>query len=48
MLEVIDKGSATEAHPLPLLFVHGGYHAAWCWNEHFLTISPTMDFVRLR
>lgn len=36
MLEVIDKGSATHAHPVPLLFVPGAWHAAWCWNEHFL------------
>jgi len=36
MLELIDKGSATESHPVPLLFVHGGYHAAWCWDENFL------------
>jgi pimeloyl-ACP methyl ester carboxylesterase len=36
MLEVIDKGSATEAHPIPLLFVHGAWHAAWCWDENFL------------
>jgi pimeloyl-ACP methyl ester carboxylesterase len=36
VLEVIDKGSATESHPVPLLFVHGAWHAAWCWNEHFL------------
>jgi pimeloyl-ACP methyl ester carboxylesterase len=36
MLEVIDKGSATESHPVPLLFVHGGAHAAWCWDDHFL------------
>jgi pimeloyl-ACP methyl ester carboxylesterase len=36
MLEVIDKGSSTESHPIPLLFVHGGWHAAWCWNENFL------------
>ena len=35
MLEVIDKGSCSDAHPVPLLFVHGGWHAAWCW-EHFL------------
>ena len=20
----------------PLLFVHGGFHAAWCWDEHYL------------
>ena len=24
MLEMIDKGSSTESHPVPLLFVHGG------------------------
>lgn len=36
MLEVIDKGSAGPSHPAPLLFVHGAWHAAWCWDEHFL------------
>jgi pimeloyl-ACP methyl ester carboxylesterase len=36
MLEVIDKGSCSEAHPVPLLFVHGGWHGAWCWDDHFL------------
>src|SRR5262249_45915712 len=36
MLEVIDKGSSSEAHPVPLLFVHGALHGAWCWDEHFL------------
>jgi pimeloyl-ACP methyl ester carboxylesterase len=36
MLEVLDKGSCSEAHPVPLLFVHGGWHGAWCWDDHFL------------
>jgi len=36
MLEVIDRGSVSESHPAPLLFVHGAWHAAWCWDEHFL------------
>ncbi|OBA75850.1 alpha/beta hydrolase [Mycobacterium sp. 1554424.7] len=36
MLEVIDKGSPTDAHPVPLLFVHGGWHGAWCWDDGFL------------
>ncbi|MUL85215.1 MULTISPECIES: alpha/beta hydrolase [unclassified Mycolicibacterium] len=36
MLEVIDKGSTTESHPVPLLFVHGACIAAWCWDEHIL------------
>lgn len=31
MLEVIGKGAPSKAHPVPLLFVHGGWHAAWCW-----------------
>jgi pimeloyl-ACP methyl ester carboxylesterase len=35
VLEVIEKGSGGDAHPVPLLFVHGGWHAAWCW-ENFL------------
>jgi pimeloyl-ACP methyl ester carboxylesterase len=36
MLEVIDKGTCSESHAVPLLFVHGAWHAAWCWDEHFL------------
>ena len=36
MLEVIDRGQVTQSHPAPLLFVHGAWHAAWCWDEHFL------------
>ena len=36
MREVIDKGSCSEAHPAPLLFVHGSWHGAWCWDEHLL------------
>ena len=36
MLEVIEKGSCSASHQWPLLFVHGAWHAAWCWDEHFL------------
>lgn len=36
MLEVIDKGSVTESHPVPLLFVHGACGAADIWDDHFL------------
>jgi pimeloyl-ACP methyl ester carboxylesterase len=44
MLEVIDKGHASAAHPTALLFVHGGYHAAWCWDEHFLDYFADKGF----
>ena len=37
VLEVIDKGCVSESHPVPLLFVHGAWHAAWCWDEYFLS-----------
>jgi pimeloyl-ACP methyl ester carboxylesterase len=37
MLELIDRGSVSELHPVPLLFVHGAWHAAWCWDENFLS-----------
>jgi pimeloyl-ACP methyl ester carboxylesterase len=36
MLELVDRGSCSDAHPTPLLFVHGACHGAWCWDEHFL------------
>jgi pimeloyl-ACP methyl ester carboxylesterase len=35
-LEVITREPAADAHPTPVLFVHGMWHAAWCWSEHFL------------
>lgn len=35
-LEVITREPAGDAHPTPVLFVHGAWHAAWCWSEHFL------------
>src|SRR4029079_16602437 len=44
MLEVIDKGSSTESHPVPLLFVHAGNLAAWCWDEHFLDFFANRGF----
>ncbi|KAL6747522.1 esterase-like protein [Haematococcus lacustris] len=28
----------------PLLFVHGSYHAAWCWADHFLPYFAARGF----
>jgi pimeloyl-ACP methyl ester carboxylesterase len=36
MLEVLEKTPSRETHKAPLLFVHGAWHGAWCWDEHFL------------
>jgi non-heme chloroperoxidase len=36
-LEVISHSpDGGPAHATPLVFVHGAYTAAWCWDEHFL------------
>ncbi len=44
MLEVIDKRPATEEHKTPLLFVHGAWHGAWCWDEHFLDFFAAQGY----
>jgi len=35
-LEIISHHPTTPARPTPLLFVHGAWHGAWCWEEYFL------------
>ncbi|MDD3960199.1 MAG: alpha/beta hydrolase [Oscillospiraceae bacterium] len=35
-LEVLSQIPAEPSPKTPVLFVHGAYHGAWCWNEFFL------------
>ena len=35
-LELISHIPAAPAHPTQLLFVHGAFVAAWCWDDYFL------------
>lgn len=35
-LELITEQPEVVTHPRPILFVHGMWHAAWCWAEYFL------------
>jgi len=35
-LETIIREPEGKAKSTPLLFVHGKWHGAWCWDEHFL------------
>ena len=35
-LEIIHRKPDGKAKQTPLLFVHGKWHGAWCWDEHFL------------
>ena len=38
---------ADPVRPHPLLFVHGAYAAAWCWDEHFRPILRTRAMHRM-
>jgi len=35
-LEVLARRPTGPSQPVPLLFVHGAFVGAWCWEEHFL------------
>jgi pimeloyl-ACP methyl ester carboxylesterase len=43
-LEVISKFASSNAHAVPLLFIHGAWHAAWCWDVHFLDFFARNGF----
>jgi pimeloyl-ACP methyl ester carboxylesterase len=35
-LHVVNEQPEFHAKSTPILFVHGMWHGAWCWKEHFL------------
>lgn len=35
-LEIIAEEPVADVRSTPVLFVHGMWHAAWCWADHFL------------
>ena len=35
-LEILQRQPTRGAARAPLLFIHGAYVGAWCWDEHFL------------
>ncbi len=43
-LEVISKYPSSKKHSAPILFVHGAWHAAWCWDVHFLDYFAQQGF----
>jgi len=36
-IEIISKTPGSGTNKTPILFVHGAWHAAWCWDENFLS-----------
>jgi pimeloyl-ACP methyl ester carboxylesterase len=43
-LELITRKPDDKSKATPLLFVHGKWHGAWCWNEHFLPYFATHGY----
>lgn len=35
-LEFFQISASIESKAPPLLFIHGGFHGAWCWEDHFM------------
>ena len=43
-IELISHVPASLRHPVPLLFVHGAFVAAWCWDDYFLPYFAQCGF----
>jgi non-heme chloroperoxidase len=43
-LEVLSRAPAAPSHATPLLFVHGAFTGAWCWEEHFLPFFAAVGY----
>jgi pimeloyl-ACP methyl ester carboxylesterase len=43
-LEVISRQPTVSLKSTPLLFVHGAWHGAWCWTEHFLDYFASLGY----
>jgi pimeloyl-ACP methyl ester carboxylesterase len=44
-LELITRAPNPNPRPTPLLFVHGAWHGAWCWDVHFLPYFAQHGYV---
>ena len=43
-LEILSEKPSQLLHPTPILFIHGMWHGAWCWAEHFLPYFATHGY----
>ncbi len=43
-MELIERRPESKAHSTPILFVHGMWHGAWCWDEFFLPYFADKGF----
>jgi pimeloyl-ACP methyl ester carboxylesterase len=43
-LEIIERHPTEKSQPTSILFVHGAWHGAWCWDEFFLPYFAERGF----
>jgi len=43
-LEILSHLPTEKPRGVPILFVHGAWHGAWCWEKHFLPYFASMGF----
>lgn len=43
-LEILSEKPSQTRHPTPVLFIHGMWHGASCWAEHFLPYFATHGY----
>jgi pimeloyl-ACP methyl ester carboxylesterase len=43
-LHITTDNGSIEKHPTPLVFVHGAWHASWCWRENFIPFFAREGF----
>ena len=43
-LELITTGQDTATRPTPIIFVHGAWHGAWCWQANFIPFFARAGF----
>lgn len=44
-LELITREPESDARPTPVLFIHGAWHGAWCWEENFLPYFSSQGYI---
>ena len=44
-LELVSHIPQTVSHETPILFLHGGWHGAWCWEANFLPYFAERGYV---
>ncbi|HEY5531583.1 MAG TPA: alpha/beta fold hydrolase [Candidatus Anoxymicrobiaceae bacterium] len=43
-LEVIERKATAKSFPFPVLFIHGAWLGAWCWEENFMPYFAERGF----